>query len=223
MRNALNAENYLKKFSKGIKELFAKYDAVIAGSYVIQHIFNLCYYPNDVDIYISSSLKKQFIEELEKPDSSLKLTRQTKDFSFARQYNMTGVNSVYSLTENTIHNINGQTFTWNDGSRYYQVIFVNTLQPYDFITDNFDFDICTSSFDFSTKKFRIGYTKKQGFQNMRIQDSYINKMTGTETDSYSNYRANKTIERMCKYIERGFVIENWKEFLIEIRDKMCKD
>ncbi len=217
----LNAENYLKKFTKGIKELLSKYDAVIAGSYVIQDIFNLSYYPNDIDIYISSSLKKQFIEELTKADSYFKLTRQTKDFSFTHQYNMTGVDSVYSLTENTIRNINEGT--WYTSGNVFQVIFVNTLQPYDFITDNFDFDICTSSFDFASKKFRIKYTKNQGFQNMRIQDSYINKMTGTDTDSYSNYRANKTIERMCKYIERGFTIENWKEFLIEIRDKMCKD
>ncbi len=48
-------------------------------------------------------------------------------------------------------------------------------------------------------------------------------MTSTQTDSYSTYRANKTIERMCKYIHRGFYIENWSEFLIEIRDNTCKE
>lgn len=222
----LDVEKYLRMFTKSKQELFTKYCAVIAGSHVVKNIFdNLFYYPNDIDIYISSSLKKQFIEELAKPDSCLKLKRETKDLSFANQYNMTGVDSVYSLIENIIYNsnINEQTFMWNNTSNKYQVIFVNTFQSYDFITDNFDFDICTSSFDFASKKFLINYTKNQGFKNMRIQDSYINKMTGTETDSYSNYRANKTIERMHKYIERGFTIENWKEFLIEIRDKMCKD
>lgn len=218
----LNTEKYLEKFSKRISELLAKYNVVVAGSHVIQHIFNLNYCPNDIDIYISFSLKKKFIEELNKPDSPLQLNRQTKDFSFANQYNMTGVDSVYSLRENTIKTdkILGKTYNIR---KKYQIIFVNTLQPYDFVVDNFDFDICTSSFDFASNKFRIGYIKNQGFQNMRIQDSYINKMTGSETDSYSNYRANKTIERMCKYIERGFTIENWKEFLIEIRDKMYKD
>ena len=37
-------------------------------------------------------------------------------------------------------------------------------------------------------------------------DFASNKIKGIETDSYSNYHVNKTIERMCKYIERGFNI-----------------
>ncbi len=99
----------------------------------------------------------------------------------------------------------------------------NLITPYNFVKNNFDFDICTTSFDFSNKKFLINYKKSNGFDSMRILDTYINKMTGSQTDSYSTYRANKTIERMRKYIERGFYIENWREFLIEIRDKMCKE
>jgi len=46
-------------------------------------------------------------------------------------------------------------------------------------------------------------------------------MTGMETDSWSNYRAVKTIGRIAKYAIRGFYVENWKDFLIEIRDKLC--
>ena len=36
-------------------------------------------------------------------------------------------------------------------------------------------------------------------------------MVGPNTDSYSNYRANKTIQRIMKYAVRKFIIENWEK------------
>jgi hypothetical protein len=213
----LYAQPYLERFEIDLIKLFSKYRAVTAGSHPVQYIFRLKYTPNDIDIYISSHYKNQFIKEVNEFNDGIKITmqKQTKDFGFAQKYNMTGVDSVYTLV----------TFYFKTAIKATecQVIFVNDEIPYNFIKDNFDFDICTSSFDFANKKFLINYKKANGFDNMRIQDSYIEKMTGSKTDSYSTYRANKTIERMCKYIQRGFYIENWKEFLIEIRDKMCKD
>ncbi len=213
----LYAQPYLERFESELIKLFSKYRAVTAGSHPVQYIFRLKYAPNDIDIYISSHYKNQFIKEVNKFNGGIKIAmqKQTKDFSFAQKYNMTGVDSVYTLVTFYV--------TTAIKATECQVIFVNNENPYNFIKDNFDFDICTSSFDFANKKFIINYKKPNGFDNMRIQDSYIEKMTGSQTDSYSTYRANKTIERMRKYIERGFYIENWKEFLIEIRDKMCKE
>ncbi len=213
----LYAQPYLERFEIDLIKLFTKYRAVTAGSHPVQYIFRLKYKPNDIDIYISSYYKNQFIKEVIEFNGQTNFTiqKQTRDFDFARKYNMTGVDSVYTL----------QKIYFTTGIKVVecQVIFVNDENPYNFIKDNFDLDICTSSFDFANKKFIINYKKANGFDNMRIQDSYIEKMTGSQTDSYSTYRANKTIERICKYIERGFCVENWREFLIEIRDKMCKE
>jgi hypothetical protein len=45
-------------------------------------------------------------------------------------------------------------------------------------------------------------------------------MVGDEKDNYSVYRAAKTIERLVKYIERGFRITNIDYFLNQIEVNM---
>ena len=94
------------------------------------------------------------------------------------------------------------------------------IEPDEFIKTNFDFDLCAIGFNFAKNKF-VNLIEKSNYKSLYIQDTYIDKMIGKNTDSYSNYRAYKTTARIIKYINRGFEIENWKEFLLLIRDYMC--
>ncbi len=98
--------------------------------------------------------------------------------------------------------------------KVYQVIVVDN-DPKEFICNNFDFDLCTISYDFASNSF-INIVDKVDYSVLTIQPTYINKMCGTETDSYSTYRAKKTIQRISKYVQRGYKISNF-----EVRDKMC--
>jgi hypothetical protein len=57
----------------------------------------------------------------------------------------------------------------------------------------------------------------------RIETAYMDKIsTFNMDDSFSVYRASKTLDRLNKYIERGFTISNLDEFFVCI-EKLFED
>ena len=97
-------------------------------------------------------------------------------------------------------------------------LIVVTSNPINFIKLSSDFDLCAIGFDCESEKF-VNVVKKLDYNILHIQESYIS-IISNNTDTYSNYRAYKTAYRIIKYNSRHFYVDNWKEFLIDIRDKM---
>ena len=225
--------------------LIKRFSGVIAGSSVLEYVTGIKFKPNDIDVYIGPEQlgpfevmlgldvenkdvndvksRGQFQFTLKTKPKELEFftwspnevkvkvqVRNEKVSSINKQYNMNGIVKVYNLL---IYNWAGTKIG------EIQFICVNS-DPAQFIKKNFDFDMCAIGFDTKQQDF-VNLIGKSNYRKLRITKSYINKMTGMETDSWSNYRAVKTIGRIAKYAIRGFYVENWKDFLIEIRDKLC--
>ena len=227
----LNCKEFLSQFTSHEISLFSNNNVIIAGSFVLRHLVGNTFSNNDIDIYINIDDFAKLQTEAKNFDIYFNKFRFNKlnNISFAStttsfastttNYNMTGIISICEL--NVIIGrkyIKSRKFH-KPTHRKYQIIVVSG-NPAEFIKSNFDFDLCTIGFDFTKNAF-INMITKPNYKILTIQKSYFQKMTGSEIDSYSNYRANKTIQRIKKYADRGFIIDNWKEFLIEIRDKMC--
>ncbi len=218
----LDTNSFASKFNSDITNIFTKCGAVIAGSHVLKHITNSDFTSNDIDVYIHEKNLPLFFE-------ISKYSYTTKNYQdniesnniICNRYNMTDIHCVFDVW----CQCQNQGKLCKNGNirkkfiKTYQMIVVKT-DPTKFIKENFDFDMCAIGFDFATGNF-VNLISRDDYSVMNIQDSYIDKMTGTQADSYSNYRANKTSERIVKYINRGFNIKNYKEFLYEIIDKMC--
>ncbi len=206
----LDSSDYVKCFLDKEIEIFSKFNFTIAGSNVLRFITNNSFIPNDIDLYININDYNEFIKT---NDFIIKNNEKTKFYA----YNMKNILNIVDIKiKCEIKNKYGYPrLSWKN----YQLIVVEN-NPIQFIKENFDFDLCAITFDFATKSF-VNLIDKPDYSVLSIQPSYINKMTGTEIDSYSKYRASKTIGRINKYIERGFQVENWKEFLIEVRDNIC--
>ncbi len=208
----LDSANYIKWFTKEEIRLFKNYNIVVAGSNVLRYVTNGQYKPNDIDLYINKNDFDKLINSKEVSINNDKYKQVKKSC-----YNMKNIIDVVDIT--TSYNGFNKYGYPKMITKVYQVIVVNN-DPKEFIHNNFDFDLCSISYDFASNSF-INIVDKVDYSVLTIQPTYINKMCGTETDSYSTYRAKKTIQRMYKYILRGYKISNWEEFLIEVRDKMC--
>ena len=89
-----------------------------------------------------------------------------------------------------------------------QFIFVK-VDPFEFIKDNFDFDFCKVCFRPDENRFEGNAIAIAG----RIDQAYMDKISKYDMgDNYSVYRAAKTMDRISKYIARGFMITNLEEF-----------
>jgi hypothetical protein len=222
----LNVNKFISLFLQSDLELFEKHNVIVAGSTVLKFITNKTFKNNDIDIYIKQSDFSKLCElnNLTNSNDLANLTNSNRLFELESSnskfinvtsvYNMKGIVSVYKLITKR-----SQPIKYKSKYNKYQLIVVSE-DPANFIKDNFDFDLCAIGFDFASKSF-INIIEKQNYNFIKIQQSYFDKMTGPEADSYSNYRANKTIQRIFKYAGRNFIIENWEDFLIEVRDKIC--
>jgi len=191
----LNSEKYLKcYFDKEIK-LFSKFRVVVAGSNILRYITDKTFRPNDIDLYINDN---EFNEFIKTNDFIINKSNENK----YSKYNMKNIVKIVEIK--TKCEISDQYGYSKQVWKKYQLIVVD-IEPIQFIKLNFDFDLCAIGFDFATKSF-VNTIDKPDYSVLSIQPTYINKMCGEETDSYSNYRANKTINRMVKYINRGFYI-----------------
>lgn len=209
----LNVPNFLINFNDKVLSLFEKFNMVVAGSFVLRYITRMKFRANDIDLYMNIEDFNKLKAHINKDTSGLSYKLTFPDNIYTRQYNMTNIELV-CLAEINVKN--NQKY-----NKYKFQIIVTKNNPEEFIKSNFDFDLCSIGFNFQTKTFFNNDFTKPNYNIMKIQDSYISKMSGADADSYSNYRATKTTQRLVKYIERGFYIENWREFLIEIRDKLC--
>lgn len=206
----LDASKYTKWFASEEHQIFSSCGIVAAGSSVLKCITNKNFKPNDIDLYIN-------VKNLPKLKRSKDIQISVNDILLKTDYNMKNIIGVSTLETNSqIFNRFGDIKICK---RRYQLIVVDT-EPADFIKSNFDFDLCAIGYSFVTNTF-VNVISKPDYSVLTIQPSYINKMCGSETDSYSEYRARKTFGRIQKYLSRGFVVSNWKEFLEAIEDSMC--
>lgn len=207
----LDASRYTKWFASEEQEIFSSCGIVAAGSSVLKCITDKNYKPNDIDLYIN-------INNLSKLTNSKDIHQViTNDILLKTDYNMKNIIKVSSIvTRFKSFNRYGDIKICK---RRYQLIVVDT-EPADFIKNNFDFDLCAIGYSFNTQTF-VNCIEKPDYSVLTIQPSYINKMCGADTDSYSGYRARKTFGRIEKYLSRGFVVSNWKEFLEAIGNNMC--
>ncbi len=212
----INCLTFTDKFSNCFSDLekwiLSECDVIAAGSSVLTRITDKNFKPNDIDLYISSDKMEHLVE------SGVFKISDYNHITMKNNYNMKNIVKVVDIKTNT--KILDQYGFEKTCSKKYQLIVVDT-HPLEFIKANFDFDLCTIGYSFAAQSF-INIIDKSDYSVLTIQPSYINKMCGTETDSYSEYRAKKTFTRIGKYLSRGFFIENWLEFLEEIRDTMCK-
>ncbi len=207
----LESEKYLKYFLDKEIETFSKFKCVVAGSNVLRYICNKLFKPNDIDLYMNINDYNEFINT-----NHFIINDDNKN-----KYSIYNMKNILRVTEiSTPCQIIDQYGYPKSVWKKYQLIVVD-IDPAQFIKENFDFDLCAIGFDFASKTF-VNLVDKPDYSVLSIQPSYINKMTGTQIDSYSKYRASKTIGRIDKYLYRGFQVENWKEFLIEVRDKICE-
>ncbi len=246
----LDTYSFVNHIGQEYYNLIKRFGGVIAGSSVLSYVTGIKFNHNDIDVYIGpdqlgklesmlgigldvdqnedknqneiksrghfqftlkTKPKELFGFSLHPNELKIKVqVRNEKFLSIDKQYNMNGIVKVYNLS----------TYNWG-GKKSGEIQFICVdCNPVSFIKANFDFDMCAIGFDTKQEDF-VNLIGKTNYRKLRITKSYINKMIGTEKDSWSNYRAIKTVGRIAKYAIRGFYVENWKDFLVEIRDKMC--
>ncbi len=239
----LDTYSFVNHIGQEYYNLIKRFHGVIAGSSVLEYVTGIKFKPNDIDVYIGpdqleplESMLGINVENADKVKSrgQFQFTLKTKPkeleyftwspneikikvqvsnekiSSIDKQYNMNGIVKVYNLL----------IYNWA-GTKIGDIQFICVdSEPAKFIKTNFDFDMCAIGFDTRKEDF-INLIEKTNYRKFKITKSYINKMTGFEKDSWSNYRAIKTLGRIGKYAIRGFYVENWKDFLVEIREKMC--
>jgi hypothetical protein len=207
-RNILNISKIDEDQSNMIRDnvddvilgVMKKYDGYISGSFALKYFAGLQYMADDVDIYVRTEHTDNIKQDM------CQYIRNHQDAKFEEtlpNYNMSNITDIINISI---------------GEKKYQIIFVD-CDPIKFVTDNFDFDFCMCLYNIQDGYISIKQELKS-FNVGQITQSYINKTTGTNKDSYSTYRACKTIDRIMKYTKRGFIITNIMEFLNEIESKM---
>ena len=207
----LNPENYSMWFKEPEKELFSKCCIVAAGSSVLRCISEKKFIPNDIDLYINKNNMEDFVNSAKYEIKDLNKNKINVNYNMK---NIVGIKQI-KIPVKTLDQYGYEKIN----IKKYQLIILDA-DPQVFIKENFDFDLCAIGYDFKSESF-VNLIQKPDYSILKIQQSYINKMCGNTTDSYSRYRAKKTFERIQKYMLRGFYIENWQEYLEAIRDKMC--
>lgn len=187
--NIINKDNIYNHINEKLGDTFIdllkKTNSVISGSFVLSFVFNRFKY-DDIDIYIPYKCEYDFIRYL-KPYIKKYKSQRMETFS----YNMNNIRRIYTIILKNDIKI--------------QLILLYEKDPIDFIDENFDFDFCKIVFD----GHNIKYLNKI---NNTITDAYMSKCFDN-TDRYSIYRIAKTLERIDKYIKRGFTINNINEFI----------
>lgn len=189
-----------------IAELIVKYKGKISGSLAVKNFTGMNWKCNDIDVYLPAIEYDKTADSLwDHPllkdiRESVENTAYVDEYPPKTQsYNMTGIDSIINVKQKNNINI--------------QFIFVN-VEPFEFIKDNFDFDFCKCCYNMIDSTYEIAHPNLNTIQDGRIDKAYMDKILKYDmTDNYSVYRAAKTMERIIKYIERGFNITNLNEFL----------
>lgn len=203
----LKMHEFLDK-NKDISDFFdfiSEKNGVVSGSFALKYFTCMDWMSSDIDIYVNKIHKTDVMNYAIEHNH----THFRRAISIGKEgnkkYNMQGVDSMANL-----HFLNQEI-------QNIQVIFVDT-DPWEFIKTNFDFDICMVGY--RNNEFLHNHSNITIFNEAIVTDKYINKMVGGEKDCYSIYRAAKTIERIVKYIERGFKITNIDYMLDKIESHL---
>ena len=186
-----------------IRKLFHQFRIYISGSFVLKYLtkFNVSDIEyswdfDDIDCYVSND---KFFAILQFLDENRYFYTRIKKSS----YHINGIsNFIEILIDKT----------------KIQMMFVEE-NPWKFICNNYDFDSCMNAYLYDINRLEINHPIPNRISKMTISELYQFKIFNLR-DSYSNYRAAKTIQRCKKYIERGFQIQNLDTFLDKI-EKFC--
>ncbi len=212
--------NYFKNLQIDYEQLFTiikRENAIISGSFVLSAVLDNKFKSNDIDIYIQGKYDKehpilQFFTNL-----GPKISNKYRYIKIKGKYNVRieSISSHTPYSTNPVNKIVNLTITYNDfdnnccGCIKLQLIFIEE-DPYHFINNNFDFDFCKVSFDGDT--FKSEHFDKITNLTGSICDKYLDSCWNLETKT-SRYRIAKTIERIDKYMKRGFTIDNKYQLL----------
>ena len=197
---------------ENIYKVILKYGGIISGSFALKHLIGGDWKCHDVDVYLPAInithrsdifhiIAKDLCPEIRKIGIY-------NDCGDVQSYNMSNIDGIVD-----IYQINGINI---------QFIFTK-IDPYEFIKENFDFDFCKVVYRPETEVFDIAHPNLNNIQSGRIETAYMDKIsTFNMDDSFSVYRASKTLDRLNKYIERGFTISNLDEFFVCI-EKLFED
>lgn len=206
-----------------IYKLILKYQGIISGSYALKHRIGAKWQCDDIDVYLPAYnfIKPAdvhykyfaFVNEVLNSRGNTSKPCQCETGSESRRegaptYNMTNIDEIINIEQ-------------KNGIKL-QFIFVK-VDPFEFIKDNFDFDFCKVCF--RPEENRFDSNSAGGSAPLpptaraavaiagRIDQAYMDKISKYNMDdSYSVYRAAKTMDRISKYIARGFTITNLDEF-----------
>jgi hypothetical protein len=185
-------------------KLFHKYEMEISGSFVLNHLIhysdNQKYFKyDDLDIYVNN----KFIDGVK--------------YEINNYYGYKYIKNHKNKIQVGYHNQSiKQMINLYDYSTHIQLMFVDD-KPFNFIRKNFDFDSCMNSYNLTYNQIKIHHKNPLQIHKMNISQLYQSKIFDLK-DSYSNYRAAKTLQRCHKYIKRGFIIENLNEFLFKLEN-----
>jgi len=200
-----------------IYKLILKYQGIISGSYALKHLIGAKWQCDDIDVYLPACdfVEDPFVhykyftfvnEVLNSRGNTSKPcpcdTGSESRKEDAAIYNMTNIDEIINIEQ-------------KNGIKL-QFIFVK-VDPFEFIKDNFDFDFCKVCFRPETETFESNSACDRGQWGSaiagKIDQAYMDKIGKYDMDdSYSVYRAAKTMDRISKYIARGFTISNLDEF-----------
>ena len=178
-----NIDSYMYNIIKSL-------GGVVSGSTILKFISKINFNTNDIDIYIQDGCvdeyyyKQWYFENRKRNGNS---------------YNMKNIVNVISVKNTKNPDVKIQIiFTIND--------------PKEFIRENFDFNFCKCMYDVAQKKLHTVHRSPQDITVGRVEQQYFNNIKD-RVDTRSFYRSSKTVERMIKYIKRGFIIENIDAFI----------
>ena len=199
---------------KNIYKVILKYGGIISGSFALKHLIGGDWKCNDIDVYlpainISNKVNIYHILKKELQTDILDIVVYDDGINGIQSYNMSNIDNMVDISQH------------NKPTKI-QFIFTK-IDPYEFIKENFDFDFCKVCYRPKTESFEIAHPNLNNIQSGRIETAYMDKIsTFNMDDSFSVYRASKTLDRLNKYIERGFTISNLDEFFACI-EKLFED
>ena len=214
------SEDMASIIDANIYKLILKYQGIISGSYALKHRLGAKWNCDDIDVYLPACdfVKPagvhykyfEFVNEVLNSRGNTSKPCPCDTGAESRRgdaaiYNMTGIDEIINIEQ-------------KNGIKL-QFIFVK-VDPFEFIKDNFDFDFCKVCFRPETETFDTGncwghcpLAATASAIAGRIDQAYMDKISKYDMgDNYSVYRAAKTMDRISKYIARGFTITNLDAF-----------
>ena len=219
-------EDYLKEINIDSDKLFTilkEGNAIISGSLILSKLLKNKFKSNDIDIYINNPnpLSEHPIMNFFKVGTKRqgrKLGNIDISINSIGEHTPYSMNPVDKIVNLSLYSVEKKIST------QIQLIFINE-DPFNFINNNFDFDFCKVAFD--GDKFISNHWMNVINSSGSISEQYLETCWNLKT-RMSKYRIAKTIERVDKYMKRGFEIINYNSLLdlaiknLEFNEEECK-